>query len=391
MTTTTFSAGRWTPAERLRLSGILGVIAALHVIGWTLYLFYANGPAGAGAFAGAGTLAYTLGMRHAFDADHIAAIDDTTRLMMQRGRRPVGVGFFFAMGHSTVVLVLAFIVALAAGAAGAGIDTFRHVGGLVSQVVAMLFLLLVAALNVMVLTGIVGLWRRMTEGRLDPRELELQLLNRGLMNRILGRRARGLIRSSWHMFPIGILFGLGLETASEVTLLALSASTAAKGSGLPTLAVLSLPLLFASGMSAFDTADSMLMTRAYSWAYRSPARRLYYNIASTGMTVAVAAFIASVYLAGLIADATGAGGPLSAYASLADHFELLGYIVVAIFATSWLTAAALWRYRGLAQKYGDRQLPHLPASGVRSGPASVPALAQDPSPRNAPHGRAPHR
>ena len=357
MTTTTITAGRWTRAERLRITGIVGVIAALHVIGWTLYLFYANGPAGAGAFAGAGTLAYTLGMRHAFDADHIAAIDDTTRLMMQRGRRPVGVGFFFAMGHSTVVLAIAFIVALASGA-GTGINGFRHIGGLVSQIVAMLFLLLVAVLNVMVLSGIVGLWRRMTEGRLDQRELELQLLNRGLLNRILGKRARGLIRSSWHMYPIGILFGLGLETASEITLLALSASAASHGShgsGLPTLAVLSLPLLFAAGMSAFDTADSMLMTRAYSWAYRSPARRLYYNIATTGMTVAVAAFIASVYVAGLIADATGAGGLLASYASLADHFEMLGYIVVAIFAASWLAAAAIWRYRGLAQKYGDRQ------------------------------------
>jgi len=254
-----------------------------------------------------------------------------------------------------VVLALAFVVALAAGAAGSGIDTFRHVGGLVSQIVAMVFLLLVAVLNLMVLTGIVGLWRRMASGRLDQGELDLHLLNRGLMNRILGRRARGLIRSSWHMYPVGILFGLGLETASEITLLALSASAAAHGSGLPLLAVLSLPLLFAAGMSAFDTADSMLMTRLYSWAYRSPARRLYYNIATTGMTVAVAAFIASVYVAGLVADANGAGTLVTAYASLADHFELLGYIVVAIFAASWLCAAAIWRFRGLAEKYGDRQ------------------------------------
>jgi high-affinity nickel-transport protein len=155
------------------------------------------------------------------------------------------------------------------------------------------------------------------------------------------------------MYPIGILFGLGLETASEITLLSLSASAAAHGPGLPMLAVLSLPLLFAAGMSAFDTVDSMLMTRAYSWAYRSPARKLYYNIATTGMTVAVAAFIASVYLAGLIVDATGARGPLAAYASLSDHFELLGYLVVAIFAVSWLAAAAIWRYRGLARKYAS--------------------------------------
>lgn len=355
VTTTTLTASRWTRAERLRITGIVGVIAALHVIGWSLYLFYAGSPAGAGALAGAGTLAYTLGIRHAFDADHIAAIDDTTRLMMQRGRRPVGVGFFFAMGHSTVVLALAFVVALAAGATGAGVDTFRHIGGLVSQIVAVVFLLLVAVLNAMVLTGTVRLWRRMTQGALRQDELDRQLLDRGLMNRFLGRRARGLIRSSWHMYPVGILFGLGLETASEITLLTLSAGAATHGTGLPMLAVLSLPVLFAAGMSAFDTADSMLMTRVYSWAHRSPARRLYYNIATTGMTVAVAAFIASVYLAGLVADATGTGGLLTAYASLADHFELLGYIVVAVFTASWLSAAAIWRYRGLAEKYDDRQ------------------------------------
>lgn len=351
MTEATVTIGRWSAAERLRIGGIVGVIAALHVAGWALYLYYSQGLVGAGAFAGAGTLAYTLGMRHAFDADHIAAIDDTTRLMMQRGRRPVAVGFFFAMGHSTVVLVLALVVAIAAGTAGAGIDTFRHYGGLVSQVVAVLFLLLVAVLNCLVLAGIIGLWRRMTRGDISRRELELRMLNSGLLNRILGRRARGLIRSSWHMYPVGILFGLGLETASEVTLLALSASTAAQG-GLPLLAVLTLPLLFAAGMSAFDTADSLIMSRAYSWSYRSPARRLYYNMATTGMTVLVAAFIASVYLVGLLQDAVGSG-PLAVYAGLADHFELLGYGVVGAFITTWLGAAAIWKFGGLARRLPD--------------------------------------
>jgi len=356
VSTAIISDGRWTRAERVRIKGIVGIIAVLHVIGWGLYLSYVDGPAGAGAFAGAGTLAYTLGVRHAFDADHIAAIDDTTRLMTQRGRRPVGVGFFFAMGHSTVVLVLAFAVTLVAGAAESGIGAFRHVGGLVSQAVAMLFLLLVAALNLVVLTGIIGLWRRMSHGGLDPDELDVLLLDRGLMNRLLGRRLRGLIRSSWHMYPVGILFGLGLETASEITLLALSAGAAAHGASVPISAVLSLPLLFAAGMSAFDTADSILMMRLYSWAHRNPARRLYYNMATTGMTVAVAAFIGSVYVAGLVADATRAHGTLlTAYASLADHFELLGYIVVGIFAVSWLGAVVVWHCCGLSERYPDQR------------------------------------
>lgn len=350
MSSASYTRASWTAAERVRIGGIVAFIAALHIAGWSLYLYYANGLAGAGAFAGAGTLAYSLGIRHAFDADHIAAIDDTTRLMLQRGRRPVGVGFFFALGHSTVVVVLALIVATAAGAAGQDVESLRQYGGLVSQIVAMSFLLLVAVLNGLVLAGVIGLWRRMTQGRIDRDELEVLLLNRGLMNRILGRRARGLITSSWHMYPVGLLFGLGLETASEVTLLALSAGTASQG-GLPTLAVLTLPLLFAAGMTACDTADSLLMSRAYSWAYRSPARRLYYNAATTGMTVLVAAFIASVYLAGLLVDATGIGGPLAAYASLADHFELLGYVIVGVFAGSWALAALVWRISGLGRRY----------------------------------------
>jgi high-affinity nickel-transport protein len=330
-------------SERLRITAILGAIVALHVLGFALYLSYAHDLAAVGGFAGAGMLAYGLGVRHAFDADHVAAIDDTTRLMVQRGRRPVGIGFFFAMGHSTVVLVLALLVALAAGAAGTGIDTFQRVGGIVSQLVAMSFLLVVATLNGMMLAGVVTLWRRLARGQVDRQQLETQLLDRGLLNRILGRRARALIRSSWHMYPVGILFGLGLETASEVTLLSLSASAASHG-GLPLLAVLTLPLLFAAGMSAFDTADSLLMTRAYSWAYRNPARRLYYNIAATGMTVLVAAFIASVYLTGLLAQAVDLPAPLAVYASLADHFELMGYMVVGAFLTAWLAAAAIWRY-----------------------------------------------
>jgi high-affinity nickel-transport protein len=345
------ASGRWTPAERRRVFGIVGVIAGLHVAGWSLFLFYSHSYAAAGSFAGAGVLAYVLGCRHAFDADHIAAIDDTTRLMLQRGRRPVGVGFFFAMGHSTVVLVLAFVVALAAGNATAGqVDSFRAVGGVVSAVVAAGFLLLVAALNAMVLRGIVDLWRRMTRGELDQERLEELLLNRGLMNRLLGGRARALIRSSWHMYPVGLLFGLGLETASEVTLLSLSASTASHG-GLPVLATLSLPLLFAAGMSAFDTGDSLLMTRAYSWAYRRPARTLYYNIATTAMTVLVAGFIGSVYLAG-IAEHLAGWRWVHPYAQLSEHFELFGYLIAGLFVLSWLIATAIWRLRGLDRRYG---------------------------------------
>ncbi|MBA8961471.1 high-affinity nickel-transport protein [Rhodococcus percolatus] len=335
---------RWTTAERSRLAAIVGAIATLHVLGWSLYLWQSENLAAASGFAGAGTLAYILGMRHAFDADHIAAIDDTTRLMLVRGRRPVGVGFFFAMGHSAVVLVLAVLVALAgANLNDTSLDGIRSVGGTISILVAIGFIALVAALNAVVLTGLTRLWRQYRVGTLRAEQIDLQLLNRGLVNRVLGSRARNLIKSSWHMAPLGFLFGLGLETASEVTLLALSATTAVNG-GMSFAAVLTLPLLFAAGMSMMDTADSLLMTRAYSWAYRSPGRRLYYNLATTAMTVVIGLFVASVYLAGALTDHFGVTtGWIGWYGALADHFELFGYVIVGLFVASWLGAVLLWK------------------------------------------------
>jgi nickel/cobalt transporter (NiCoT) family protein len=340
--------GAWTRAERLRLSGIVATVVCLNVAGWSLYLYYSTSLAAASAFAGAGTLAYVLGIRHAFDADHIAAIDDTTRLMLLRGRRPVGVGFFFAMGHSAVVVVLALIVAFAARRFQ--LQSFQQTGALVATFVAVCFLLLVGILNATVLTGMARLWRGLGRGEVDQAAIDREMVNRGLMNRMLGGRVKGMIRSSWHMFPIGLLFGLGLETASEVTLLSLQASTASQGA-LPALAVLTLPLLFAAGMSAMDTADSLIMTRAYSWAYRHPARRLYYNLATTGMTVLVALFVASVYLAGLVDEFTGVGGPIGGYAGIADHFELLGYLIVGAFVLAWGGAAAAWKLGRFDQRY----------------------------------------
>jgi HoxN/HupN/NixA family high-affinity nickel-transporter len=348
-------AGRWTKAERIRLSGIVAVIAVLHVLGWSMYFYYTHRLGTAASFAGAGTLAYALGVRHAFDADHIAAIDDTTRLMLARGRRPVGVGFFFAMGHSSVVLALAFVVVLASRAAtSAGVGVFRTYGGAIAELSGMIFLLLVAVLNALVLAGMIRLWRQLRRGALDAAELELALLNRGLVNRILGKRARGLIKSSWHMFPVGLLFGLGLETASEVTLLSLSASAAA-GGALPALAALTLPVLFAAGMSAFDTCDGLLMTRAYSWAFANTARKLFYNLATTGLTVGVALFVGTVYLAGLLVQQLHVRGPAAGYAAIGGHFELLGYVIVGVFVTVWAGAALLWRYGGFERRYGIKK------------------------------------
>lgn len=356
----TFST-RWTSAERSRLAAIVAAITVLHVLGWSLYLWQTENLAAASGFAGAGTLAYVLGMRHAFDADHIAAIDDTTRLMLVRGRRPVGVGFFFAMGHSSVVLLLAVLVAVAgANLSDTSLTGLRSVGGTISILVAVGFIALVAVLNAVVLTGLVRLWRQYRAGTLRTEEIDLQLLNRGLVNRVLGSRARNLIKSSWHMAPLGFLFGLGLETASEVTLLALSATTAVNG-GMSFAAILTLPLLFAAGMSMMDTADSLLMTRAYSWAYRSPGRRLYYNLATTAMTVLIGLFVASVYLAGALTDHLGIdAGWIARYGSLADHFELFGYVIAGFFVASWLGAVLLWKlhyHKAVADHPTDSSLP----------------------------------
>jgi high-affinity nickel-transport protein len=342
-TTSGIVTGRWNSGERIRLAGILGAVGALHVAGISLYLAYQGDITGAGGIAGAGALAYVLGMRHAFDADHIAAIDDTTRVMLLRGRRPVGVGFFFAMGHSTVVVVLALLVAAAAGhLSHARVDALRSVGGAIAVVVAMVFLLVVATLNARVLGTLVRLWRRVTTGEDSEPEVERALLSRGILARVAGGRLRGVIRHSWHMYPVGLLMGLGLETASEVTLLALSASSSAGGS-LPLVAVVSLPLLFAAGMSMFDTADSLLMSRIYSWSYREPVRTLFFNIATTAMTVAIAGFVACVYLAGVLVDYAGLQA-LSGFASIGESFELLGYGIAGMFVLTWTGALAWWRW-----------------------------------------------
>jgi high-affinity nickel-transport protein len=342
--------GAWTAAERRRLAGVLGVIVLLHVLGIALYLAYSGHAAEAGGLAGAGTLSYVLGMRHAFDADHIAAIDDTTRLMLLRGRRPIGVGFFFAMGHSTVVLVLALVVAVAAGSiAESDVQGVQDVSGTVARVIAITFLVLVATLNAAVLGNLVRLWRRVRERDLADADVERVLTDRGLLNRLLGGRLRTLIRSSWHMYPVGLLMGLGLETASEVTLLGLTASTAS-GGHLPLLGLLSLPLLFAAGMSAFDTADSLVMTRVYSWSYRNPVRTLFYNTATTAITVLIAVFVAGVYLADMLADKAGLTW-LAGLGELSEQFEWFGYGIAGMFVLTWGSALLWWKLGGYDRRY----------------------------------------
>ena len=295
---------RWTQvltrAEWYRLAGFGGAVLALHVAGWGLFLYYSrHNP----ALAGLGTLAYTFGLRHAFDADHIAAIDNTTRKFLQEDKRSLGVGFFFSLGHSTIVFSLAAGLAVAAKTVNSAIPSFQSYGGSIGTSVSGTFLWIIGILNLIVLLDIVRIFRDMKRGSYDKEQLEQRLLDRGFMNRFFVGRFARRIASSWQMYPLGVLFGLGFDTATEVGLLALAAGVATHH--VPFLAVISLPLLFAAGMSLMDTADGAFMSQAYGWAFSNPVRKVYYNITVTGLSVAVALLIGTVELMQVAATRLG--------------------------------------------------------------------------------------
>ncbi len=298
----------------------------------------------AGVFGiGTGMLALTLGVRHAFDADHIAAIDSTTRKLMADGQRPMSVGFFFSLGHSTVVFLLTLLLnagirALDAqvGSAGSGL---HRVTSVVGTSVSGLFLYVIAALNALVLVSIVGVFRDIRQGRYDEAELERRLDQRGFMNRFFGALGRRVDRP-WKMYPVGLLFGLGFDTATEVGLLVMSGTAVA--SGLPFWAILSLPLLFAGGMCLFDTADGCFMNFAYGWAFSRPVRKVYYNLVVTGLSITVAFAIGTIELFGLLGTELGLHGPF--WATLAGfNINSAGFIVVGLFVVTWLVAIVVWR------------------------------------------------
>ena len=286
---------RWTKVmtrpEWLRLSAFGGGVLLLHLLGWGLFLYYARDYP---ALAGLGTLAYTFGLRHAFDADHIAAIDNTTRKFLQDGKRSLGVGFFFSLGHSSIVFVLTAGLAIATQTVNSGIPTFQAYGGYIGASVSGTFLLLIGILNLIVLADIVRVFREMKTGRYDQAALDKRLQDQGLMSRFFLKRIGDRIDASWKMYPLGALFGLGFDTATEIGLLAIAAGVATHQ--LPLLAIVSLPLIFAAGMSLMDTADGAFMSHAYGWAFSNPVRKVYYNITVTSLSVAVALGIGMVEL-----------------------------------------------------------------------------------------------
>jgi high-affinity nickel-transport protein len=334
---------------------------------------------------GTGILAYTLGMRHAFDADHISAIDNTTRKLMAEGKRPLSVGFWFSLGHSSVVFALAvllnFGIRFLDGQVKNGSSGLHHWTTLIGTSVSGTFLYLIAILNLVILVSITRVFVGIRRGHYDDEALELQLDQRGLMNRLLGPLARK-IDKPWKMYPIGLLFGLGFDTATEVALLVLSGTAVA--SGLPFWAILSLPLLFAAGMSLFDTLDGCFMNFAYGWAFSRPIRKVYYNIVITTLSVAIALFIGTIELSGLLGQELDLRGPVWHWLG-SFNINQAGFIIVGVFAVVWAAALLVWRFgrvesrwENAAERSRQRQAVEAALTSGLSGIEELPVLEPEP-------------
>jgi nickel/cobalt transporter (NiCoT) family protein len=348
--------GRLSRQEWRAIAGMAGCILVLHVVGWGVLVgivapahYQVSSTQVLGV--GLGLTAYTLGMRHAFDADHIAAIDNTTRKLMAEGKRPVSVGFWFSLGHSTIVFglvaMLSFGVRALAGQLENDSSLLQQITGVVGTAVSGTFLYMIGIINLVVLVGIVKVFRRMRHGAYDERALEDQLNSRGFMNKILSGAIRPITRPR-QMYPIGVLFGLGFDTATEVGLLVLAGGAAAFA--LPWYAIMTLPILFAAGMSLLDTVDGCFMNFAYGWAFSKPVRKIYYNITITGLSVAVALIIGSIELISIVTQQAGiTTGPLAAVANL--NLDFVGYAIVALFILTWLVAIMVWKYGRIEERW----------------------------------------
>ena len=327
---------------REKILGICLVLALANLGAWAWALLaFRDHP----LLLGTALLAYGFGLRHAVDADHIAAIDNVTRKLMQEGQRPVTVGFFFSIGHSTVVVLASAAVAGATTLLQDRFDALKTVGGVIGTSVSVIFLFAIAMANLLVLGGVYRAFRRVRRGEaIEEQDLNILLAQRGLLARLFRPMFR-LIGKSWHMFPLGFLFGLGFDTATEVALLAISAAEAAQG--LPIWSILVFPALFTAGMSLVDTTDSVLMVGAYGWAFVKPIRKLYYNMTITAVSVLVAVLVGGIEALGLMVDQFDLKGAFwDAIGTLNDSFGVLGYSIIALFVMSWLVSVLIYRWRG---------------------------------------------
>jgi high-affinity nickel-transport protein len=347
---------RLTRGEWAAIWGMSGFVLLLHVVGWgVLGLIVAPQHyqvSGTSVFGiGLGVTAYTLGMRHAFDADHIAAIDNTTRKLMADGKRPLSVGFWFSLGHSSIVFGLVLLLSLGVKALVGQVEndssSLQQTTGLIGTTVSGVFLLIIGILNLVVLRQILSVFRRMRQGHYDEAQLEDHLNNRGFMNRILGGATKAVTKP-WHMYPVGLLFGLGFDTATEVSLLVLAGGAAAFN--LPWYALLTLPVLFAAGMSLLDSIDGCFMNFAYGWAFSKPVRKVYYNITITGLSVAVALLIGGIEIISILVEKLHiTSGPVAWIGSL--DLNHVGYVIVALFVLTWVVALAVWRFAKIEEKW----------------------------------------
>jgi high-affinity nickel-transport protein len=376
---------RLTKSEWRRLFAMFGFIAFLHIAGFALMWQATKGnyELSDGTMFGWGTamLAYVLGMRHAFDADHISAIDNTTRKLMSEGQRPLAVGFFFSLGHSSVVAGLAILLNFGIKSLGTQLkdeeSTLHQVTGVIGLTVSGLFLMLIAILNLIVLVGIIRIFIDMRQGKYSEAELEKHLDSRGLLMRFFGPIARR-IDKSWKMYPLGLLFGLGFDTATEVGLLVLAGSSVV--AGLPWWAILSLPLFFAGGMSLLDTIDGSFMNFAYGWAFSQPVRKVYYNIVITSLSVGTALFIGGLELTQVLSNQLDLTGGVWDWANSIE-LNTAGYYIVAAFVIVWVVALLTWRYGKVEQRWHKRahlaqlargeQVDHA-AAGIELGPIREP-------------------
>ncbi len=354
-----------TGKDKASLAGMYSFIVVLHVVGFgVLFGFVApNGYRLGGDHpvfsVGVGVLAYTLGLRHAFDADHIAAVDNTTRKLiadnLETGsdHKPLSVGFWFSLGHSTIVFTLALLLAAGVKALVGPVadddSTLHTITGLIGPSVSGVFLWVLGILNLVALIGILKVFGELRQGRYDEAELERQLHARGFMNRFLGGLTKSVTKA-WHIYPIGVLFGLGFDTATEVGLLVLAGGAAAFN--LPFYAILVLPILFAAGMCVMDTTDGVFMNAAYGWAFAKPVRKIFYNITITSISVAVALIIGTIELVGVLADRIGIdSGPLAWIAGI--NLDYVGYGIVVLFAVAWLIAVAVWRFGRIEERWSS--------------------------------------
>ncbi|MGH2461048.1 MAG: HoxN/HupN/NixA family nickel/cobalt transporter [Chloroflexota bacterium] len=341
-----FSGSEWG-----RLAGFYAFVALLHLVGWGTLIFLVSPRYPSALGIGVGVTAYLFGLRHAFDADHISAIDNTTRKLLADGKHPMGVGLLFYLGHPTVVLGLTVVLAFAAQQVAAQVtgdnSALKGIGGLIGTSVSGFFLFLIAILNIIILLDVLGVFRDMRAGHFDEARLEAQLDKRGFMNRFFGPLSRA-VANSWQMYPIGFLFGLGFDTASEIALLALAAGAAS--TGLPFYAVICLPLIFAAGMSMMDTADGAFMAKAYGWAFSNPVRKIYYNITVTGLSIAVALLVGTVELLSIVQSELNLSGPFWNTIANVD-LGTIGYLIVGLFTITWVVSLGVWKLGRIEERW----------------------------------------